>query len=82
MPIGAYEPRWFMVQQHVNPDDAVRMHQDLGQPWSFGIHWGSFPLTSEPVHQAATDLALARARHGVSASRFVLLPQGETRRGR
>lgn len=46
LPIGAYEPRWFMVQQHVNPDDAVRMHQDLGQPWSFGIHWGSFPLTS------------------------------------
>lgn len=82
LPIGAYEPRWFMVQQHVNPDDAVRMHQDLGQPWSFGIHWGSFPLTSEPVHQAADDLALARARHGVSASRFVLLPQGETRRGR
>lgn len=59
----------------------MHIHRDLGELWRFGIHWGSFPLTSEPVHQAANDLVLACARHGVSVTRFVLPPLGETRRG-
>ena len=45
--IGAYDPEWFMGESHVNPEDAVRIMEDLGNPDSFGMHWGTFSLTSE-----------------------------------
>jgi len=47
IPIGAYDPEWFMGESHVNPEDAVRIMEDLGNPDSFGMHWGTFSLTSE-----------------------------------
>ena len=47
IPIGAYDPEWFMGESHVNPEDAVRIMEDLGKPDSFGMHWGTFTLTSE-----------------------------------
>ena len=47
IPIGAYDPEWFMGESHVNPEDAVRIMEDLGRPDSFGMHWGTFTLTSE-----------------------------------
>ena len=47
IPIGAYDPEWFMGESHVNPEDAVRIMEDLGRPNSFGMHWGTFTLTSE-----------------------------------
>jgi L-ascorbate metabolism protein UlaG (beta-lactamase superfamily) len=48
MPIGAYEPRWFMRPAHMNPDEAVRAYLGLGGTGTFvGIHWGTFRLTDE-----------------------------------
>ena len=47
IPIGAYDPEWFMGESHVNPEDAVQIMEDLGNPDSFGMHWGTFTLTSE-----------------------------------
>jgi len=47
IPIGAYDPEWFMGESHVDPEDAVRIMEDLGNPDSFGMHWGTFSLTSE-----------------------------------
>jgi L-ascorbate metabolism protein UlaG (beta-lactamase superfamily) len=78
LPIGAYEPRWFMRDQHMNPDDAVRAHLDLGARQSLATHYGCFQLTDEAIDAPQLELGLARQRHGVAADRFVALRPGET----
>ncbi len=47
LPIGAYDPEWFMAASHVNPEDSIRIMKDLGAEFSFGMHWGTFTLTAE-----------------------------------
>lgn len=79
LPIGAYEPRWFMRDQHMNPDDAVRAHIDLDAQLSIGTHFGCFPLTDEGIDDPVTELAAAKQRHRVAAAAFQLLETGETR---
>lgn len=59
--IGAYEPRWFMKEQHVEPSESVRMHFDLGAKKSLAIHWGTFTLTDESLDQPPVALAEALA---------------------
>jgi L-ascorbate metabolism protein UlaG (beta-lactamase superfamily) len=78
LPIGAYEPRWFMQNQHMNPDDAVRAHIDLDAKTSVGTHFGCFQLTDEGIDDPPLDLAAARERHGVSPDVFQVLETGET----
>ncbi|MGR4868358.1 MBL fold metallo-hydrolase [Variovorax sp. LARHSF232] len=80
LPIGAYEPRWFMSDQHVNPAESVRIHRDLGAKRSVGMHWGTFALTDEPLDQPPKDLHQAREAQGVSAAEFALMAIGETQR--
>ena len=79
LPIGAYEPRWFMINSHMNPDDAVKALALCGAPIAFGHHWGTFRLTNEAVEQPANDLTAALATHGVAAERFAALRPGEVR---
>ena len=79
VPAGSYEPRWFMSQQHVNPMESVRIHQDVGAKRSIGVHWGTYALTDEPLDQPPRDLAIARQALGVTEADFGLLAIGESR---
>lgn len=78
LPIGAYEPRWFMAAQHCNPEEAVRIHRELGARRSFGVHWGTFQLTDEARDTPPRDLTAARQAAGVSDTEFLLLAPGES----
>jgi L-ascorbate metabolism protein UlaG (beta-lactamase superfamily) len=79
LPIGAYEPRWFMQAMHVNPEEAVRIHLDLRARCSAAMHWGTFVLTDEPLDEPPHKLAAARRAAGVTAEQFFVMEHGETR---
>ena len=78
MPIGAYEPRWFMQPMHMNPDEAVRAHLDTGARVSVGMHFGTFQLTDEAIDEPLRALEAARLRHDVASGAFRVLDFGET----
>ncbi|RQP25483.1 MBL fold metallo-hydrolase [Albitalea terrae] len=80
VPIGAYEPRWFMADQHVNVHEAVKIHQDLGAKRSLGVHWGTFELTDEALDEPPRQLVLEREAAGISEQDFFVLAVGQTRR--
>ena len=77
IPIGAYEPRWFMSAQHVNPEEAVRILQDVEAGHALGIHWGTFQLTDEGRDVPRLALASALSANGIPPQRFVAAKAGE-----
>lgn len=78
--IGAYEPRWFMATQHVNPAEAVQVHRDLGAKRSVGVHWGTFAMTDEALDEPPRALADARRAAGLADEDFGVMAIGQTRR--
>ena len=78
IPIGAYAPRWFMQPVHIDPEEAVRIHQDVGARTSVALHWGTFVLTDEPLDEPPRRLAEARAAAGLPEQAFRVLGHGET----
>ena len=78
IPIGAYRPRWVMQPIHVDPFEAVKIHQDVGSRCSVGGHWGTFLLTDEPVGEPPALLSLALAEKHLPANNFRVLRPGET----
>jgi L-ascorbate metabolism protein UlaG (beta-lactamase superfamily) len=56
LPIGAYEPRWFMSPVHMGPDEATRAHEILGAQTSIAIHHGTFQLTDEGIDTPRKEL--------------------------
>jgi len=79
LPIGHYEPRWFMGPSHVDPAEAIRIQGDLEARLAVAIHWGTFPLTDEPLDEPPQRLQRELAAAGIAPSRFAVLVRGETR---
>lgn len=78
LPIGAYEPRWFMHPQHMNPDEAVKAHRILESRASLAIHHGTIQLTDEAIDAPAAALQLAFTEHSVDPRHFLVPDAGET----
>lgn len=77
LPIGAYEPRWFMEAVHMNPAEALNAHLALGSAFSVAMHHGTFRLTDEGIDAPARDLAAARQQRAVPEHAFVVPAIGD-----
>ena len=78
IPIGAYAPRDFMHYAHVNPSEAVQIHQDIKSKKSFAAHWGTFPLTAEPIMEPVKKLEESLQVKKLALDRFVAPILGQT----
>ena len=78
LPIGAYEPRWFMMAQHMNPAEALKAHHDLGAARSLAIHHATIQLTNEAIDAPANALAAAMRTAGVAPECFAVPAAGQT----
>ena len=77
LPIGAYEPRWFMKGQHQNPEEAVEGMLLANAAHAIGHHWGTFQLTNEAVDAPVKALEIALVEKGIAPARFRPLRPGE-----
>jgi L-ascorbate metabolism protein UlaG (beta-lactamase superfamily) len=77
LPIGAYEPRWFMQGQHQNPDEAVEGFKLLNAEIALGHHWGTVQLTDEHVEAPRIALHAALDKSNIARDRFVPLQAGQ-----
>jgi L-ascorbate metabolism protein UlaG (beta-lactamase superfamily) len=78
LPIGAYEPRWFMKDIHMNPAEAVQAHLDLRAKESVAMHFGTFQLTPEGIDAPVRDLQKALRERQLGSKRFRVLGFGES----
>lgn len=78
LPIGAYEPRWFMRDMHMNPEDAVKALADCGAQVALAHHHGTFQLTDEAIDAPVNALAVALGAANVSHEKFIALKPGQT----
>ena len=78
LPIGAYDPAWFMEKQHMNPEQAVQAFVDLGARKFVAMHWGTFKLTDEPLDEPPRRLREEWARRGLPQEALRIPAIGET----
>ncbi len=76
--IGAYSPRWFMKGVHINPEEAVTIHQEIYAKRSIGVQWGTFQLTAEPIDEPPQRLKEAVRQKGLTPDSFIVMKIGET----
>ena len=74
IPIGAYDPEWFMAESHVNPEDAIQIMIDLQAEKAFGMHWGTFALTDEDTLEPPSRLK--EALKSINSPDFISLIPG------
>jgi len=75
--LGAFEPRWFMAQSHINPKETVQAFSELGAKRLVIIHWGTFRLGDEPVHYPPMALRKELEKSGL-LDRWIDIKHGET----
>ena len=75
IPIGAYEPEWFMAASHVSPEDAIKIMLDLESEYSFGMHWGTFTLTDEDTIEP--KIRLNKALKKANLNNFTTIVPGQ-----
>jgi len=78
LPIGAYEPRWFMRSVHMNPAEAVQAHLELNPGESIAMHFGTFQLTTEGIDEPIRALDEAKRAKNVASDRFRAIDFGES----
>ena len=78
LPIGAYDPEWFMKRQHMTPADAVRAFKILGAARAFAMHWGTFKLTDEPLDEPPRLFRKEADAVGLSSDDARVLSVGES----
>jgi L-ascorbate metabolism protein UlaG (beta-lactamase superfamily) len=79
LPIGAYDPPWFMQPQHMGPEEAGRAWEILGARHLVAMHWGTFKLTDEPLGEPPQRLRAWWEDKGHDDARLWVLDVGETR---
>ena len=77
IPIGAYEPRWFMRDQHVEPFESVAIFEACQARFALAHHWGTFRLTAEAIDDPPMRLARALTDRGLDAERFRVQRPGD-----
>lgn len=77
MPVGAYEPRWFMEYAHMNPEEAVKGFLDLKAAYALAIHHSCFPLADESREDPINALSEALHQYKVPNTHFKVVPPGE-----
>ncbi|MBR0557696.1 MBL fold metallo-hydrolase [Ciceribacter sp. L1K23] len=77
LPVGAYEPRWFMKGQHQNPEEAVEGFRLAGAAYAIGHHWGTVKLTDEAIDEPVIALNKALDERGIARDRFRPMRPGE-----
>lgn len=80
LPIGAYEPRWFMEKIHMSPKEALQAHLDLGARTSIATHFGTFRLSDEGFEDPIEYLKREKLRLGIAEDSFIVMAPGETRK--
>jgi len=78
IPIGAYEPRWFMSPVHVDPEHAVKIHIDIKSYFSVAMHWGAFMLADEKPDEPPELLSKALKERKIPEEEFISMQIGET----
>ncbi len=73
IPIGAYQPLWFMSPVHINPTEALQVHKDVQSEFTIGMHYGTFPLADDGQMEPVNDFRQAK-----SDENFMLLDEGKS----
>lgn len=77
LPIGAYDPKWFLADFHIDPNEAVIAHKELNSLYSIAIHYATFKLSDEDYNQPAIDLNKALIHHNINSSNFRIINEGQ-----
>jgi N-acyl-phosphatidylethanolamine-hydrolysing phospholipase D len=80
IPVGAYRPRWFMEEVHVDPPEAIKILKDTRSKRAIAGHWGTFKLSDEPLGEPVVYLRKALEDNGIDEGQFILMKFGETLR--